>query len=109
MKQRDPEEREGVSAQLRRLLQKEEEERQLVRHEVQSQEIAQSRAETTDDRNDPCPLEPEGHAPEHSSSVPVGERGINVRDGGRRHGGHDAALTSTEVTSSTKHGPPASS
>lgn len=108
MKQRDPEEREGVSAQLRYRVQKEEEHR-LLRHEARSQEIAQSRAETTDDRNDPCPLEPEGHAPEHSSSVPVGERGINVRDGGRRYGGDDATLTSTEVTSSTKHGPPASS
>lgn len=58
MKQRDPEERGGVSAQLRRLVQKEEEERQLVRHEVQSQEIAQSRAETTDDRNTPSPSSP---------------------------------------------------
>ena len=55
MKQRDPEEREGVSAQLRYRVQKEEEHR-LLRHEARSQEIAQSRAETTDDRNDPCPL-----------------------------------------------------
>ena len=108
MKQRNPEEREGGSAQLRYRVQKEEEHR-LLRHEARSQEREQYRAKTTDDRNTPSPLEPEGHAPEHSSSVPVGERGINVREGGRRHGGHDAALTSTEVTSSTKHGPPASS
>lgn len=108
MKQRNPEEREGVSAQLRRPVQKEEEHR-LGRHEAQSQERAQYRAETTHNRNNPSTVEPEGHAPEHSSAVLVGERGINVRDGGRRYGGDDATLTSTEVTSSTKHGPPASS
>ena len=108
MKQRNPEEREGVSAQLRYRVQKEEEHR-LGRHEARSQEREEYRAKTTDNRNDPCPLETEGHAPEHSSAVLVGERGINVRKGGRRYGGDDAALTSTEVTSSTKHGPPASS
>ena len=52
----------------------------------------------------------EGFADRQGHAVVVpGEGLVNVGEGGRRHGEHDTAPASTEVTSSTKHGPPASS
>ena len=41
--------------------------------------------------------------------VVEGEGLVNVGEGGRHHGEHDTAPAFTEVTSSTKHEPPASS
>ena len=52
----------------------------------------------------------EGFADRQGHAVVVpGEGLVNIGEGGRRHGEHDTAPTPTEVTSSTKHGPPASS